>query len=79
MCLILNVSIHMHVLHAIFYNNLTNYLYFMIKIVFNFKCIYMYMHVLHAIYFNNLTNYLYFYNKNWFNLDCIHTFAWVTC
>ena len=39
MCLILNVSIHMHVLHAIFYNNLTNYLYFIIKIVFNFKCI----------------------------------------
>ena len=50
----------------------------MIKIVFNFKCIYMYMHVLHAIYFNNLTN-LYFYNKNLFNFNCIHTFAWVTC
>ena len=30
----------MHVLHAIFFNNLTNYLYFIIKIVFNFKCIY---------------------------------------
>ena len=38
----------------------------MIKILFNFKCIYMYalMHVLYAFFFNNLTNYLYFYNKN---------------
>ena len=39
----------------------------MIKIVFNFKRIYVYalMHVLHAIFFyNNLSNYLYFYNKN---------------
>ena len=41
----------------------------MIKIVFNFKCIYTYalMHVLHVFFFkikNNLTNYLYFYNKN---------------
>ena len=39
----------------------------MIKILFNFKCIYIYelMHVLYAFFFfNNLTNYLYFYNKN---------------
>ena len=39
----------------------------MIKIIFNFKCNYIYalMHALHAIFFNNnLTNYLYFYNKN---------------
>ena len=39
----------------------------MIKIVFNFKCIYMYalMHMLHVYFiYNNLTNYLYFYNKN---------------
>ena len=55
---------------------MTNYIYlkkrliiyiFMIKILFNFKCIYMYelMHVLYAsFFFNNLTNYLYFYNKN---------------
>ena len=28
LCLILNVSICMHVLHAIFFFNLTNYLYF---------------------------------------------------
>ena len=37
----------------------------MIKLVFNFKCIYTYalMHVSHAIFFNNLTNYLYFYNE----------------
>ena len=42
MCLILNVSIHMHVLHVIFYNNLTNYLYFIIKIAFNFKCIHVF-------------------------------------
>ena len=37
----------------------------MIKIVFDFKCIYIYMHVLHAFFKNNLTNYLYFYNKNY--------------
>ena len=32
----------------------------MIKIVFNFKCIYTYalMHVLYAIFFNNLTIYI---------------------
>ena len=36
----LNVSIHMHMLYAIFFfNNLTNYIFFIIKIVFNFKCI----------------------------------------
>ena len=59
-------------------NNLTNYLYFMIKIVFNFKCIYTYalMHVLHVFFNNNLTNYLYFYNKILFNFKYIYAFAW---
>ena len=32
----------MNVLHAFLKNNLTNYLYFIIKIVFNFKCIYVF-------------------------------------
>ena len=35
----------------------------MIKIVFNFKCIYMYACVTFYFFFNNLTNNLYFYNK----------------
>ena len=53
----------------------------MIKIVFNFKYIYMYalMHTLHAVYKNNLTNNLYFIIKIVFNFKCIHAFAWVTC
>ena len=36
----------------------------MIKIVFDFKCIYMYACVRCYLKNNNLTNYLYFYNKN---------------
>ena len=56
----------------------------MIKIVFNFKYIYMYalMHTLHAVYiyiYNNLTNNLYFIIKIVFNFKCIHAFVWVTC
>ena len=39
----------MHMLHAIFFNNLTNYLYFYNKICVIFKCIqFMHMHELHA-------------------------------
>ena len=52
----------------------------MIKIVFNFKCIYMYECVTCYFFFkNNLTNYLYFIVKIMFNFKCIHAFAWVTC
>ena len=50
----------------------------MMKIVFNFKRIYMYalMHVLHTFFKkNNLINYLYFYNKIVFDFKCIHVFA----
>ena len=36
----------------------------MIKIVFNFKCIYMYTCVTRLFLKKKLTNYLYFYNKN---------------
>ena len=36
----------------------------MIKIVFNFKCIYTYAYATCYFLKNNLTNYLYFYNKN---------------
>ena len=43
--------------------NLTNYLYFYNKIVFNFKYIYTYVCVT-CYFFNNLSDYLYFYNKN---------------
>ena len=64
MHLILNVFIRMHVLHAIFFNNLTNYLYFYNKICLILN-VFRRMHVLHAIFFNNLINYLYFYNKNY--------------
>ena len=54
----------MHVLHAIFFNNLTNYLYFYNKICLILN-VFRRMHVLHAIFFNNLINNLYFYNKNY--------------
>ena len=36
----------------------------MIKIVFNFKCIYTFACVACYYFINNLTNNLYFYNKN---------------
>ena len=61
----------MHVLHAIFFlNNLTNYLYFIIKIVFNFKCIHTYACATCYFFLNNLTNYLYFIIKIVFNFKC---------
>ena len=44
---ILNISIRMHVLHAFFLKkNLTNYLFFIIKIVFNFKCIHVFASII---------------------------------
>ena len=68
-----------------FKNNLTNYLYFIIKIVFNFKCIHTYARVTCSLlflffsffFFNNLTNYLYFIIKIVFNFKCFHMFAWL--
>ena len=57
---------------------MTNYLYFMIKIVFNFKCIYMYawMHVLNALKKIILLIIYIFIIKILFNFKYIHAYAW---
>ena len=64
--------------YVYFKKKLTNYLYFMIKIVFNFKCIYMYawMYVLHALKkLIWLIIYIFIINVL-FNFKYFHTFAW---
>ena len=71
---------------------MTNYIYFkkkrliiyifMIKILFNFKCIYMYelMHVLYASFFLIIWLIIYiFIIKIVFNFNYTLTFVWVIC